>query len=106
MVQKPLRRYKKHTSVLVSWIVRCQVCAFFYATIIPRYSTDSKPCFIVLDGFAATRQIREMEAKGQLSGRLPIIALTANVTQDSEAECRLAGMDHFLPKPLKIAGQS
>ncbi|CDO68498.1 hypothetical protein BN946_scf184499.g23 [Trametes cinnabarina] len=57
----------------------------------------------VLDGFQATRRIREMEASGQLPGHLPVIALTANVTQESESECKEAGMDHFLPKPLKMA---
>lgn len=58
----------------------------------------------VLDGFAATTTIREMEKAGTLKGRLPIIALTANVTGESEDQCRRAGMDHFLPKPLKLAG--
>ncbi|KAH9884657.1 hypothetical protein C8Q73DRAFT_770527 [Cubamyces lactineus] len=57
----------------------------------------------VLDGFQATRQIRELELSGELPDRLPIIALTANVTQESENECQAAGMDHFLPKPLKMA---
>ncbi|KAH9854498.1 hypothetical protein C2E23DRAFT_726454 [Lenzites betulinus] len=60
----------------------------------------------VLDGFQATRRIREMEQTGELPDRLPIIALTANVTQESENECKAAGMDHFLPKPLKMAGTS
>lgn len=54
----------------------------------------------VLDGFAATRKVRELEKEGVLKGHLPIIALTANVTAGSEARCREAGMDHFLPKPL------
>ncbi|KAH9912152.1 uncharacterized protein BXZ73DRAFT_82448 [Epithele typhae] len=58
----------------------------------------------VLDGFGATRKIRELEARGTMSGRLPIIALTANVTHESEDECKAAGMDHFLPKPLKMNG--
>ncbi|KAH9946934.1 histidine kinase [Amylocystis lapponica] len=56
----------------------------------------------VLDGFAATRLIRELERNGTLPGRLPIMALTANVTPQSEEQCRQAGMDHFLPKPLKL----
>ncbi|KAL6307832.1 hypothetical protein BKA93DRAFT_768057 [Sparassis latifolia] len=56
----------------------------------------------VLDGFAATRRIRDLEAEGVLPGRVPIIALTANVTPDGEVQCRQAGMDHFLPKPLKM----
>ncbi|KAI0756054.1 hypothetical protein C8Q80DRAFT_1093163 [Daedaleopsis nitida] len=59
----------------------------------------------VLDGFEATKQIRELEQSGQLPDHLPIIALTANVTQESEGDCKAAGMDHFLPKPLKMAGE-
>ncbi|TFK87750.1 hypothetical protein K466DRAFT_490293 [Polyporus arcularius HHB13444] len=59
----------------------------------------------VLDGFQATRRIRELERSGELPDHLPIIALTANVTQESEAECRAAGMDHFLPKPLRLSGE-
>lgn len=58
----------------------------------------------VLDGFAASRRIRNMEWEGVLQGHLPIIALTANVTTESEERCREAGMDHFLPKPLNMAG--
>ncbi|KAI0076824.1 hypothetical protein K474DRAFT_1198151 [Panus rudis PR-1116 ss-1] len=59
----------------------------------------------VLDGFAATAKIREMEKRGLLGsrGRLPVIALTANVSTESEDKCKTAGMDHFLPKPLRLA---
>lgn len=61
---------------------------------------------LVLDGFAATAKIRELEKNGTAQGRLPIIALTANVSTESEEKCRAAGMDHFLPKPFKLAGKS
>ncbi|KAJ3557463.1 hypothetical protein NM688_g1459 [Phlebia brevispora] len=56
----------------------------------------------VLDGFAATVKIRELENNGTIHRRLPIIALTANVSAESEEKCRAAGMDHFLPKPFKM----
>jgi len=56
----------------------------------------------ILDGFAATQEIRALEESGKLSGRLRIVALTANVTADSEEKCRASGMDAFLPKPLRI----
>ncbi|KAI0352202.1 hypothetical protein OH77DRAFT_1561431 [Trametes cingulata] len=59
----------------------------------------------VLDGFQASKRIRELEEGGELPDHLPIIALTANVTQESEEECKAAGMDHFLPKPLKMDGK-
>ncbi|KAI0370135.1 hypothetical protein BV20DRAFT_944733 [Pilatotrama ljubarskyi] len=60
----------------------------------------------VVDGFEASKRIRELEEKGELPDHLPIVALTANVTQESEENCRAAGMDHFLPKPLKMDGES
>jgi CheY-like chemotaxis protein len=54
----------------------------------------------VLDGFEATRRIRQAERTGSLQGHLPIIALTANVSPDSRERCIEAGADHFLAKPL------
>lgn len=59
----------------------------------------------VLDGFAAAAKIRQLENNGTIHGRLPIIALTANVSAESEEKCRSAGMDHFLPKPFKMNGK-
>ncbi|KAI7954358.1 hypothetical protein MJO28_004758 [Puccinia striiformis f. sp. tritici] len=58
-----------------------------------------------LDGLSATRQIREYEAhftSPEGSRPVPIIALTANVSESDQADCRLSGMDGFLPKPLQI----
>jgi PAS domain S-box-containing protein len=51
----------------------------------------------VLDGYEATRQIRAEEAGVQ---HIPIIALTAHAVTGAEAECRAAGMDAYLTKPL------
>jgi len=51
----------------------------------------------VLDGYEATRQIRAEEAGGR---HIPIIALTAHAVTGAEAECRAAGMDAYLTKPL------
>ena len=67
---------------------------------------EIRAVYVVLDGFEATKRIREFEQCGELPDHLPIIALTANVTQESEGECRAAGMDHFLPKPLRMTGES
>ncbi|KAI0095070.1 hypothetical protein BDY19DRAFT_902099 [Irpex rosettiformis] len=58
----------------------------------------------VLDGFAATTRIRELENNGTIHGRIAIIALAANVDVDSEEKCRVAGMDPFLPNPFKLSG--
>ncbi|KAL4250261.1 hypothetical protein ABKN59_003107 [Abortiporus biennis] len=57
----------------------------------------------VLDGLSATAKVRELETRGIIHGRLPIIALTANVSNENEDKCKAAGMDRFLPKPLKLA---
>jgi len=54
----------------------------------------------VMDGYQATRAIRDREGG---AGHVPIIALTADVMQDAETNCRLAGMDDYLTKPLNRA---
>jgi len=52
----------------------------------------------ILDGLEATRRIR-----AQLSRTRPrIVALTANVMPQEEARCREAGMDEYLPRPLRF----
>ena len=55
----------------------------------------------VMDGFTATRRIRELERGG--SNRLPIIALTANVMNEDREHCIAAGMDAHLGKPIEPA---
>ena len=56
----------------------------------------------VLDGVAATREIRRHEAA---VGRapVPIIALTANVMSHQIYEYRAAGMDACVSKPIQFA---
>jgi signal transduction histidine kinase/DNA-binding response OmpR family regulator len=50
-----------------------------------------------LDGLEATRRIREL---GGAPSRVPIIALTANATQDDRRQCIEAGMNDFMAKPI------
>ncbi len=50
-----------------------------------------------MDGLEATRQIRAMEGEG---ARTPIIALTANASEEDRDACIAAGMDGFLVKPF------
>jgi CheY-like chemotaxis protein len=52
----------------------------------------------VLDGYAATRQVREREARLRLP-RVPIVALTANAFDEDAAQSMVAGMDAHLTKP-------
>jgi response regulator RpfG family c-di-GMP phosphodiesterase len=51
-----------------------------------------------MDGYEATRRIRGMGANA--AGRIPIVALTADVATDSRKACIAAGMNDFLGKPL------
>jgi two-component system sensor histidine kinase/response regulator len=57
----------------------------------------------VMDGFTATRHIRESERQSGRGKRLPIIALTANVMTEDRKSCIDAGMDAHLGKPIEPA---
>ena len=52
-----------------------------------------------LDGYALSTLIRSEES----SGRLPIVALTANHDADEAARCTACGMDACLAKPTHLA---
>jgi CheY-like chemotaxis protein len=56
----------------------------------------------VLDGYAATSQIREWERSRQLAP-IPIIALTASAFEHTVRRAELAGCDAHVPKPVKKA---
>ena len=56
----------------------------------------------VLDGYAATRQVRERESRLRLP-RVPIVALTANAFDEDAAQSMAAGMDAHLAKPYSRA---
>jgi CheY-like chemotaxis protein/HPt (histidine-containing phosphotransfer) domain-containing protein len=54
----------------------------------------------VMDGYEATQQIRLAE---QASGRhIPIIAMTAHAMKGDREKCIAAGMDEYIPKPIRI----
>jgi signal transduction histidine kinase/CheY-like chemotaxis protein len=55
----------------------------------------------VLDGYAATHRIRELEQeRGGM--RVPIVALTADAMSQHSEMCKQAGMDAYLSKPIEI----
>jgi len=51
----------------------------------------------VMDGYEATRRIREREA-----GHVPIVALTAQVMDEAKFDWQSAGMDSMLAKPFTL----
>ncbi len=52
-----------------------------------------------LDGFAATRVIRQHDKYKKVS-KIPIIALTANAMVSDKEKCFDVGMDGYLSKPV------
>ncbi len=54
----------------------------------------------VMDGLDATRAIRALDGE---AGRVPIVALTANVQPEQVLRCREAGMDDHVGKPIQVA---
>jgi len=53
-----------------------------------------------MDGLAATKAIRDPDSS-VLDHNVPIIAMTANVMTGDRAKCLDAGMNDYLPKPVK-----
>jgi len=53
----------------------------------------------VMDGFEATKKIREIESGAY--PQIPIIALTANALRGTRERCLEAGMNDYITKPLK-----
>ena len=55
----------------------------------------------VLDGLEATRVIRRSERA--TDRHVPIIAMTARALKGDRERCLAAGMDHYIPKPIRAA---
>ncbi|KAF8857518.1 hypothetical protein BDZ45DRAFT_623738 [Acephala macrosclerotiorum] len=56
----------------------------------------------VMDGLACARRIRDLEREGRVTGRVPIIAVTANTRVEQMETALEAGMDDIVAKPFQI----
>jgi signal transduction histidine kinase/DNA-binding response OmpR family regulator len=56
-----------------------------------------------LDGYSLAREVRALERAGMRRSRIPIIAMTADVLGNVPVQCRDAGMDDCISKPVTLA---
>lgn len=56
----------------------------------------------VMNGFEATKKIRQAEAESDVGIRIPVIALTANGNSSERQLYLESGMDDYLAKPLEL----
>lgn len=56
----------------------------------------------VMNGLAATRNIRQLQKSGVVKGHVPVIGITANVRPEQVKDALLAGMDDVMSKPFRI----
>jgi len=54
----------------------------------------------VMDGFLATKKIREIEAS--TNSFTPIVAITANAMSGDRETCLAVGMDDYISKPFQV----
>jgi CheY-like chemotaxis protein len=56
----------------------------------------------VMDGMTCAREIRASEEKGEITGHVPIIAVSANARREQIEQAKRAGMDDAISKPFRI----
>jgi CheY-like chemotaxis protein len=56
-----------------------------------------------MDGYQVAAEMRRLEARAAAAKPTPIIAMTANVIEGDQQKCVAAGMNDYLPKPMRLA---
>jgi CheY-like chemotaxis protein len=56
----------------------------------------------VMNGLEATRNIRQFQTEGLITGHIPIMAITANARSEQMNIARESGMDDVVSKPFTI----
>ena len=56
----------------------------------------------LMDGYAASRAIRDLRQERPELAHIPIVALTAHLLEGALAKCRAHGMNGYLQKPLQL----
>lgn len=56
----------------------------------------------VMNGLECVANIRKMQGEGEVSGHVPVIAVTANVRSEQVETALQAGMDDVISKPFRI----
>ena len=73
-----------------------------------RYTTEDFDIILMdvqmpgMNGFEATRAIREYERQGEGRRSVPIIAMTASLLKSEIQKCLDAGMNNYIPKPYTL----
>lgn len=83
-------------------VVGCESASEAFAALISGEPFDAAVFDISMpgeDGLALVTRLRDWESGGEPS-HLPVIALTAHVSQDMERQCEAAGFDQYLAKPV------
>lgn len=96
-----IRRQVTHLGYQVNTLTNGQQAVDEYTQHSDAYLLILMDCEMpVMNGFEATRLIREFEA--EQNGHVPIIAVTAKAILGDRELCLDAGMDDYLTKPLEI----
>ncbi|KAH4933297.1 hypothetical protein HBI88_052490 [Parastagonospora nodorum] len=56
----------------------------------------------VMDGMTCARKIRSLQESGDITGHVPIIAVSANARREQIEQAKGAGMDDAISKPFRI----